>query len=452
MTDRVLMLKEGKIGDGRFVVYRMSRDQRVWDNQALLAAAGLALEQNLSLSVVFCLAKNYPGATLRSIDFMLTGLEEVSVTLGGLGISFHLLEGDPVAVLPDFLSRLSCVALFSDFDPLRIKQKWTMQLSERIECTHYEVDAHNIVPCRIASSKEEFGAYTFRPKINKLLPHYLGDLPSREDQKKLLSRVGGHSASSSFNKESIIRSLNPDTSVGVLPLPSGEKAAQKAVTDFIAHRLDGYDTERNYPEKEHQSDLSPYLHFGQISAQRLALLVMEAEVGGTDKAAFLEQLIVRRELSDNYCFYNPSYDSLAGVAPWAEKSLAGHAGDERVYLYSEEEFERGQTHDRLWNAAQNQLMRQGKIHGYMRMYWAKKILEWSESAEEALRIAIYLNDKYALDGRDPNGYVGCLWAIGGLHDRAWAERPVYGKIRYMNENGCRRKFDVETYIAKHPGT
>ncbi len=448
MTDRVLKLKEGTVNAGRFVVYRMSRDQRVWDNHALLAAARYARYRNLSLAVVFCLVKSYPGATLRSIDFMLSGLAEVSVSLSKWGIPFYLFEGEPDVVLPPFLKQISCEALFSDFDPLRIKQYWTTQLSEQIECSHYEADAHNIVPCRIASSKEEFGAYTIRPKINRLLPYYIEDLLSPEDQENLLSSVGSGSAIQLFDKNKLMQSMILDTSVGILPLPSGEMAAHIAMTEFVSHRLNGYDIERNFPEKDHQSNLSAYLHFGQLSAQRLALEVRQSDAGAEDKEAFLEQLIVRRELSDNYCFYNPCYDSLSGVANWAKITLSEHARDERVYLYSAEVFENGKTHDRLWNAAQTQLLLEGRIHGYMRMYWAKKILEWSETAEEALRIAIYLNDKYALDGRDPNGYVGCQWAIGGLHDRAWAERAVYGKIRYMNENGCRRKFDVEAYICQ----
>ena len=196
------------------------------------------------------------------------------------------------------------------------------------------------------------------------------------------------------------------------------------------------------------SNLSPYLHFGQISAQRVALIVNG--LGNHPSAeSFLEELIVRRELSDNFCYYNSDYDSFKGFPEWAKKTLNDHKKDEREFVYTLKKFEEAKTHEDLWNAAQMQLVNTGKLHGYMRMYWAKKILEWSKSPEEALKIAIYLNDKYELDGRDPNGYTGCAWAIGGVHDRAWAERPVYGKIRYMNRNGAKRKFDIEKYISKH---
>jgi deoxyribodipyrimidine photo-lyase len=197
------------------------------------------------------------------------------------------------------------------------------------------------------------------------------------------------------------------------------------------------------------SNLSPYLHFGQISAQRIALETYKRKHNIETKDAFLEELIVRRELSDNFCFYNKNYDSFDGFPEWAKKTLNEHRKDKREFTYNLEQFEKAKTHDDLWNAAQIEMVKTGKMHGYMRMYWAKKILEWTETPEEALEFSIYLNDKYELDGRDPNGYTGCAWSIGGVHDRAWTERPVFGKIRYMNYNGAKRKFDVKRYIQKY---
>ena len=201
--------------------------------------------------------------------------------------------------------------------------------------------------------------------------------------------------------------------------------------------------DRNNPNLDGQSNLSPYLHFGQIAASRVALEVIKSM---KDAGAFLEELIVRRELSDNFCYYNQNYDNLQGFPAWARSTLEEHSRDRREYLYTVEELERGSTHDDLWNAAQLEMVQRGKMHGYMRMYWAKKILEWTESPAEALRAAIYLNDRYELDGRDPNGYVGAAWSIGGVHDRAWKERAIYGKVRYMSYNGSKRKFDVPGYI------
>jgi len=218
--------------------------------------------------------------------------------------------------------------------------------------------------------------------------------------------------------------------------------------DFIENKIEKYLADKNDPIKDACSGLSAYLHFGQLSAQRVALEIIKNISKSESVDSFLEELIVRRELSDNYCYYNPLYDSVEGFPEWAKRSLNTQRKEKREFIYTQEVFEAAYTHDPLWNAAQNEMKQSGRMHGYMRMYWAKKILEWTASPEEALKIAIYLNDKYQLDGRDPNGYVGCAWSIGGVHDRAWANRPVYGKIRYMNFNGAKRKFSVDEYIGK----
>ena len=233
----------------------------------------------------------------------------------------------------------------------------------------------------------------------------------------------------------------------VLP---GATAAIRTLAAFVGERLDAYDTRRNDPNAGAVSGLSPYLHGGQLAPQRAALAVLAAKShapAGAD--AFLEELIVRRELSDNYCHYTPDYDQFSALPDWAQKTLTAHAGDERPYCYAPAVFEAGATHSDLWNAAQRQLVRTGRLHGYMRMYWAKKILEWSASPQAAIAIALELNDRYALDGNDPNGVVGVLWSVGGLHDRPWANRAIFGQVRYMNERGCRRKFDVDAYIARY---
>ena len=211
--------------------------------------------------------------------------------------------------------------------------------------------------------------------------------------------------------------------------------------------MNGYSTRRNLPGEFGLSELSPYLHFGQLSAQRLALTVNASGAPEADKEAYIEELLVRRELSDNYCLHNLRYDSLAGAPGWAQISLAKHSVDRREFIYSRQQLEQAKTHDPLWNAAQQEMLKRGKMHGYMRMYWAKKILEWTLDPSEALTNARYLNDRYFVDGRDPNGYVGLLWAIGGLHDRPWFEREIFGQVRYMNFNGAKRKFDVDKYIA-----
>ena len=220
---------------------------------------------------------------------------------------------------------------------------------------------------------------------------------------------------------------------------------------FIAKGLDRYEQNRNNPNLSGQSELSCYLHFGQLAPQRLAYEVYHCEADKAGKETFLEELVVRRELADNFCFYEKNYDSFAGFHPWAQKSLEQHRADKREYTYDLRQLEHGETHEELWNSCQRNLVTSNKLHGFLRMYWAKKILEWTSSPEEALEYAIYLNDTYSIDGTDPNGYTGVAWSIGGVHDRAWKERPVYGKIRYMNERGCRRKFDVDEYIRVNSG-
>jgi deoxyribodipyrimidine photo-lyase len=439
---RTRSLNSAAVGKGP-VIYWMSRDQRVSDNWALLYAQELARDNKQPLVVVFCLVPVFLEATIRQYGFMLKGLQEVERHLEKLNISFVVLAGKPDKTLPAFVQKHRAGAVITDFDPLRIKREWKTKVAKQIDCAMVEVDAHNIVPCWQASQKIEFGAYTLRPKIHKLLPEYLINFP------KLRVCDASFSGAKKVDWQQLYRSLRVDMAVLEVDwLMSGEVAAQKWLKQFIKHKLSSYDQRRNDPVAFGQSGLSPYLHFGQISAQRVALEVKNAiGVSQKDKEAFLEELIVRRELADNFCLYNLKYDLYDGFPNWAKETLAAHAKDKREYVYTVRQFERTQTHDDLWNAAQLEMVQTGKMHGYMRMYWAKKILEWSASPRVAIKTALYLNDKYELDGRDPNGYAGVAWSIGGVHDRAWFERPVFGKIRYMNYNGCKSKFDVKKYIA-----
>jgi len=440
---RVHILIPGEASHGP-VVYWMSRDQRVRDNWALLYAQDMALRQQVPLAVVFCLAPEFLGATLRQYAFMLRGLAEVERDLAAKGIPFALLAGEPAKVLPAFLRKCGVGLAVADFDPLKIKRQWIRAVVSAISIPFHEVDAHNIVPCRLASPKQEYGAYTLRPKLRTLLPEYLVPFPALKEHphawKGAVKKVAWQRVRAGLKADRSVREVD-----WLIP---GEHAALRALRRFIARGLDRYADDRNDPNREGQSDLSPYLHFGQLSAQRVALEVMRADVRETARETFLEELIVRRELSDNFCFYNHNYDAPDGFPAWARKTLARHAGDRREYRYTSKEFEEGRTHDELWNAAQREMVIRGKMHGYLRMYWAKKILEWTGKAAEAMRIAIRLNDRYELDGRDPNGYAGIAWSIGGAHDRPWGARKVFGMVRYMSEKGCRAKFDVDGYIEK----
>jgi len=439
---RVRTLKDAEITKGP-VIYWMSREQRVKDNWALLYAQELAMERKTPLLVAFALAPQFLGATMRQYDFMLKGLACVEDDLARSAIPFYLLEGLPEKTIADFSMTVNASALVGDFDPLRIKREWKAKLIARLHVPFYEVDAHNIVPCWMASSKQEYGAYTLRPKLKRLLPDFLTDYPALERHPYRMKRMDER-----IDWPKVRTHLKMDRSAGIVDSgESGEAAASHVLDHFIAKKLNDYNLNRNDPCLDGQSNLSPYLHFGQLAAQRVALEVTEARADQKD--AFLEELIVRRELSDNFCFYNEAYDRFEGFPHWAQVSLNEHRSDKREYAYTVSQFEEAVTHDRLWNAAQMEMVRKGKMHGYMRMYWCKKILEWTKSPEEALGSAIYLNDKYELDGRDPNGYAGIAWSIGGVHDRAWFDRKIFGKVRYMSYGGCQSKFNVEAYIKQN---
>ncbi|MDH3268941.1 MAG: deoxyribodipyrimidine photo-lyase, partial [Ignavibacteria bacterium] len=400
---------------------------------------------NKPLAVIFNLVTDFLEATIRQYGFMLKGLQEVESELLKYNIPFFLLEGKPESELPKFIKNHNASVLISDFDPLRIKKIWKRDVAKKIEIPFYEVDAHNIVPCLVASNKTEFAAYTIRPKIHKLLPEFLDEFPSIKKMDKTESLT-----SDKIDWKRVTASLKINSEVKEVDwIKAGESAASLLLKDFLENKFECYAEDRNDPNKKALSNLSPYLHFGQISAQRIALTIQQLYQNNPSVNTFLEELIIRRELSDNFCNFNSKYDSFDGFHDWAKETLNKHRKDKREFVYSLEKFEQAKTHEDLWNAAQSELLVTGKMHGYMRMYWAKKILEWSKSPEEALNIATYLNDKYELDGRDPNGYVGCAWSIGGVHDRAWTERSVFGKIRYMNRNGATRKFDVKDYILRN---
>lgn len=440
---RIRLLQKGTETSGP-VVYWMSRDQRAHDNWALLFAQQLALKNIKPFAVLFNLVPDFLEATIRQYGFMLKGLMEIESELTKYNIPFFLLSGNPEEEIPKFLKKTNASVLVSDFDPIRIKRIWKRDVAKQISIPFYEVDAHNIVPALYVSDKTEFAAYTIRPKINKALIEFMDEFPPLKKMSK------GQIASDKVDWNKIEKSLKVNREVKEVNwIKPGEKAAKKSLEHFFNKKFDKYNELRNDPTKDGQSNLSPYLHFGQISAQRVALETQRLNGNKESEKSFLEELIVRRELSDNFCYFNKNYDSFDGFHDWAKTSLNGHRKDEREFVYTLKQFENAETHEDLWNVAQMEMFTTGKMHGYMRMYWAKKILEWTRSPKNAMKIAIHLNDKYELDGRDPSGYTGIAWSIGGVHDRPWFDRPVYGKIRYMNRNGAEKKFDVNSYIRKY---
>lgn len=460
-SQRVLKLNDAPTNSGKCVVYVMARDQRVADNHALLYAQQQALTHRLPLVVVFALHSS--GVRQASqYRFMVEGLRQVQQQLAALNISFHLILGPPRQALPRFMDAMQPQLVVFDFNPLRGPRALQKSIASSLGVNCMVVDTHNIVPLWLTSDKEEFAAHTIRLKLHRQLGEWL------QTPEKMVKHPHGTAQPNTTDwaaANALIADL-PSTDQ-TIEYPTGETSAQKTLEQFIDGGLGSYATQRNIPTSHGQSGLSPYLHFGQLSALRVALELLKvsddeplllreprlASAGDPPSRmdsinALLEELIVRKELADNYCFYNANYDNYAGAKDWARQSLELHRTDVRDHTYARAEWEAATTHDAAWNAAQLQMMRSGKMHGYMRMYWAKKLLEWSATPEEAIAIAVYLNDKYSIDGGDPNGYTGIMWSIAGIHDRPWFDRHVYGKIRYMNLSGLQKRFDVAAYIRQ----
>ncbi|XP_074317772.1 deoxyribodipyrimidine photo-lyase [Silene latifolia] len=451
---RIRIIKQGINPNQKgAVVYWMFRDQRVKDNWALIHAVDQANKMDVPIAVAFNLFDGFKGAKARHLGFMLRGLKLLHSTLQhSLHIPFFLFQGEVVETIPEFLIECGASLLVTDFSPLREVRKYKEELCRIVgdSVSIHEVDAHNVVPVWEASNKLEYGARTIRTKINKLLPTYLVDFPTLLPPNRRWPSLPPTIDWDGLIEDRVKKGVEVPEIDWCEP---GETAALEVLKGskdgFLTKRLKTYALGRNNPMKPRAlSGLSPYLHFGQISAQRCAFEARQVRQLSPEAVdSFLEELIVRRELADNFCYYQPHYDSLMGAWEWARKTLMDHATDKREHLYTREQLEKAQTADHLWNASQMEMVTFGKMHGFMRMYWAKKILEWTSGPEKALEIAIYLNDKYEIDGRDPSGYVGCMWSICGVHDQGWKERPVFGKIRYMNYAGCKRKFDVDGYIT-----
>lgn len=421
------------------VLYWMNREQRARDSWPLVHALEEGRRLRLPAAVVFTLADALPGGEAGQNRFLLEGLAETAAALERRGIPFFLIEGEPLAGLARLFRKLRPALLVTDFDPRRLRRGLVARLPEIFTGPVAQVDGHNIVPVRHASPKREFAARTLRPKLHRLLPEFLEEFP----------RLPGQAVPVTFPVPAIdwARLIARERQNPHYPR-AGSKAGEVRLKRFLTSGLEAYAAERNDPNRDATSGLSPYLHFGQLAPQRAALAV-SALPPGPGVEAFQEELIVRRELADNYCHYTPEYEGYAAFPEWARRTLEAHRRDPREALYTVAELEGAATHDPLWNAAQAHLVRSGRMHGFLRMYWAKKILEWSPDPERALAAAILLNDRYALDGRDPNGYTGIAWSIGGVHDRPWGSREVFGTVRYMSYAGCRRKFAVDAYVARH---
>ena len=426
------------------VLYWMQAAQRAQDNPALAFACAQADNLGLPLAVVFVLA-DYPSATAVHYRWMLAGLKEVAAVLRSAGIKFAIQRGRPEEVVTRAARKAAL--LVCDRSPSRFAVGARQMLANTLPIPVIKVDGESVIPERVASPKQEWSARTFRQKTSGAIEVYAAAPPLAVPVPK---KDGTHldipTDDSLF--EAFSGPIRPAYDGDLAPMQvittaPGPAAARDRLHQFVTRRLDTYDEDRNDPLQEGTSGLSAYLHFGQISP--LAMLRAARRHGGPGYPAFAEQLVVRRELCRNYVRYRPQdYDAWSGLPAWARATLEAAAADRRQYTYSRAQFEAAATHDQYWNAAQRQLLRTGTIHNYMRMYWGKMILAWSADPRTAFETALWFNDHYALDGRDPNGWAGVAWCFG-LHDRPWPTRPVYGTVRSMVAAGLRRKFDADAY-------
>ncbi len=439
-------------GNHRFILYWMHTSIRSTWNQSLEYAVQTANQHNLPLKVVFIVTGDYPHAQQRHYQFLFEGLVETEQALAARGISMEVLYGNPPAVLYQLSGQAKAVII--DRGYLAIHRKWYKELAQDTRCPVMQVESNVVVPVRTAYPKEAYSAGILRPKIQQIWDDFLHPVPMQE--LKNTAPVKLETPDTQITTMDIHRLTDPAYSAEyfrpakqagvVTTFHGGENSALSRWHAFLETGLDSFHTDRNDPSRDGCSRLSPYLHFGMISPLQLALEAREhGHSEGVD--VLWEELIIRRELACNFTEYNPNYDTIACIPDWARKTLSEHAGDPRKYTYAYSEFEQAITHDPYWNAAQNQMVKTGHMHGYMRMYWGKKVLEWSRSPGDAYETLIRLNDTYELDGRDPNGYAGVAWCFG-KHDRGWQEREIFGKVRYMNANGLRRKFDIDAYAQQ----
>ena len=446
-NSRVKLLNDNPVSDdGAYVLYWMQQSQREPMNPALEYAARAANDSNLPLLTTFGLDKAYPDGNQRHFAFMLQGLAETTERLARRGIKMVARFGSPPEIAEALAEKAALVVC--DRGYLRHQRQWRQSLASSAATRVVQVEGDVVVPVESASEKREWAARTLRKKIGDRFDRYVRHVaPTKLKKSSLPLKLKGDL---DFRRwQQILDDLDTDRTVRtVARFRGGTKAARKALTDFLRNGLPGYNEARNDPSDPQAAELSPYLHFGQISPVEVAIKVRRAKAASDkDKSAFLEELIVRRELACNFVYYTADYDKFSCLPDWARKTLSEHKDDDRPTHYTRKQLENAETDDPYWNAAMREMLGTGYMHNHMRMYWGKKILEWCNTPQYAYSTALYLNNKYFLDGRDPNSFSNVAW-IFGLHDQAWAEREIFGKVRYMNVSGLQRKFDIEKYVRR----
>ncbi|MFE1602466.1 deoxyribodipyrimidine photo-lyase [Methylobacterium sp. ID0610] len=443
---RIRALTAAEEGAGRYVLYLMQQSMRSRDNPALEVAIEEANRRGLPVVAGFGLldgGRHFPEANARHYAFLLQGLAEAKAGLERRGIAFVLRRSTPAQAALALGTEAAVVVL--DRGYLAIQKSWYAEIAAGLDRPVLQVEGDVVVPVETASPKHEFAARTLRPKLHRLWEEYLAPLRPRRVARPA-EGLGLPSDLDVSDPEAALAALTLDRSVKpVRRFRGGEEEAMARLDDYLAGPFARYGTERGRPEAGAASHMSPYLHFGQISPVAIALRVRAARAGtAEDKAAYLEELIVRRELAMNHVHYQPDYATYAAVPDWARKALAEHAGDRRDPVYDEAALAEGHTHDRHWNAAMREMRETGFMHNHLRMYWGKKILEWSPSPEEGFARTLRLNNRYFLDGRDANSFTNVAW-LYGLHDRPWGRRPIFGTVRYLGPNTL-RKFDAAAYL------
>lgn len=443
--ERIHELNDKPIRRGRYVVYWMQASQRAACNHALEFAARRADDLGQPLVVLFGLTDDYPEANERHYAFLLEGLRQARDDLRRRGIRFVLRRRSPESAAVEMADKASL--LVTDRGYTRHQKAWRTHVAGHAPCHVVQVETDAVVPVEAASDRQEYAAATLRPKLHRLWPRYLVPLEEAGPRRDSLSmRLAGESLD---DIDGLLAGMRIDRSARrVTAFVGGASQAERYLQAFLDEKLQHYAGRRNDPSLDIQSHQSPYLHFGQVSPLRIALRVRAA--AGAPRAAidaYLEELLVRRELAINFVHYCPRYDAYEALPDWARRTLEEHAADRRPALYTRRQLESARTADDYWNASMREMLATGKMHNYMRMYWGKKVLEWSRAPRQAFRVLLYLNNKYFLCGRDPNGWANVAWCFG-LHDRPWRERPVFGKVRYMNAAGLERKFDIDAYVRK----
>jgi deoxyribodipyrimidine photo-lyase len=432
---------------GRCVVYWMQRAQRALDNPALDVAVEAANALHQPVVIFFAPVPFYPHANLRHYAFLAQGIPDIAERARRRGIGF-VLRRYPEHSLVKFCDEVKASLVVGDENPMREPKHWRELAAKKLSVPLWTVDADVVVPSKLLE-KEQYAARILRPRLKQRLQR----LQEAERNVKALVE---------WQKARSLQTLPDDGSLDltedwkdlnrtVEPVDSfrgGTGEGVRLLQDFVTHKLAHYPERHGKPELDGTSRLSPYLHFGHIGPHTVVEAVESSRAPRAAKDDYLDQLITWRELSINFVHFNPLYDSIESAPDWAQKTLSAHADDKRPHLYTRKQLEQADTHDHLWNAAQQQMLHAGWMHNYMRMYWAKKILEWSSSPAIAYQTCVYLNDKYFLDGRDPDGYAGIAWSIAGKFDRPWFERPVFGLIRYMSADAAKKKFDADKYIEQ----